>query len=155
VFYLHMAQHMLAQNIIYIKPAKVGDLVWLDENRNGLLDGSEPRIPGVSISLVENGQVMYQTTSDAYGYYLFNNVYPGTYILQANAYPELGITTPVPELRIISSCLVSGDGVAAQSEPFTVQSGSSNKDYDLGYILLDGQQLPSAMVPPPKKDWTK
>lgn len=45
-FYLHMAKHLLDQNIIFIKPAKVGDIAWLDENRNGLVDGTEPMIPG-------------------------------------------------------------------------------------------------------------
>lgn len=153
-FYLQMAQHMLAQNIIFIKPAKVGDQVWLDENKNGLIDGGEPMIPGVKVSLMYNGQEAYQTTTDAYGYYLFEDVYPGTYTLAAQAYPELGITKPVAELRMISSCLVSGDGSAAQSEPFAVESGSVNVNYDLGYVLLDGQSMPDAIQAPPAKDWS-
>ncbi len=155
LFYLHMAQHMLDQNVIYIKPARVGDLVWLDENKNGLVDGSEPGIPGVTVTLSQDGQTMYQTTTDAYGYYLFENVYPGTYTLEAAAYPELGITKPVPELRIISSCLTAGDGLKAQSDPFSVGSGSLNRDFDLGYVLLDGQALPGAMTAPPSQDWSR
>ncbi|MEG0047936.1 MAG: SdrD B-like domain-containing protein [Clostridia bacterium] len=155
LFYLQMAQHMLAQNIIYIKPAKVGDLVWLDENKNGLIDQDEPLIPGVQISLMQNGKAAYQTTSNAFGYYLFDDVYPGEYVLKATAYPELDITKQVPQLRMISSCLVSGDGTEAQTDAFSVVSGSKNTDADLGYLLKDGQQMPSAIVPPTLRDWTK
>ncbi|MCI6378531.1 MAG: hypothetical protein MR842_12380 [Clostridiales bacterium] len=154
LFYLHMAQHELSKNILYIKPAKVGDIAWLDENRNGLVDGDEPRIPGITVSLLQNGQAVYQTVTDAYGYYLFNDVYPGDYVLEAQAYPELTPATPVESLRIISSCLTSGDGTRAQSDPFTVVSGSTNVNFDLGYVLLEGQQIPSAIVSAPTRDWT-
>lgn len=153
-FSLHMAQHELEKDILYIKPAKVGDIAWLDENRNGLVDGGEPRIPGITVSLMQNGQAVYQTVTDAYGYYLFNDVYPGDYVLEAQAYPELAPTTPVETLRIISSCLTSGDGTRAQSEPFAVASGAVDVNYDLGYVLLEGQQLPSAIVSAPTRDWT-
>ncbi len=153
-FSLQMAKHRLQENIIYIRPAKVGDIAWLDTNKNGLVDVGEPVIPGVKVTLLRAGQPVMETVTDSYGYYIFPNVYPGAYTLQAEAYPELGITTSVPVLRIISSCLTSGDGSLAQSDPFTVVSGSTNFDFDFGYILLDGQQWPSAIVAPPDKNWT-
>jgi len=153
-FSLQMAKHQLDKNIAFIKPAKVGDQVWLDENANGLIDGGERFIPGVKIILMSGGQVAYETTTDAYGYYQFDQVYPGTYTLEAKAYPELTITTPVENMKIISSALTSGDGNQAYTGEFTVQSGSSNMDFNLGYVVLDGQQVPSAIVPPPGKDWT-
>lgn len=153
-FALEMARHLLSQNILYIKPAKVGDIAWLDENQNGLVDEAEPRIPGVTVTLLQNGQAAYQTVTDAYGYYLFDDVYPGEYTLEASAYAELSPTTPVPALRIISSCLTSGDGLQASSEPFQVESGSTNVNFDLGYILLSGASLPSAITSPPTRDWT-
>lgn len=141
LFSVEMARHMLSQNIIFIKPAKVGDQIWLDENGNGLVDGTEPKISGVTVKLMQDGVEMYRMQSDEFGYYLFAEVYPGSYTLQAEAYPELGITQSVPELRIISSCLVSGDGKSAASDEFTVESGSLNMNFDLGYILIDGQQF--------------
>ncbi len=153
-FLLEMARHRLDQDILFIKPAKVGDIAWLDENRNGLVDESEPRIPGISVTLTQNGQAVYQTTTDAYGYYLFDGVYPGEYTLEASAYAELSPTTPVPALRIISSCLTSGDGLDARSDPFRVESGSTNVNFDLGYVLLDGADMPSAITAPPTRDWT-
>ena len=153
-FGLQMAKHQLDKNIAFIKPAKVGDQAWLDDNANGLIDGGEMFIPGVKVTLMSGGQAAYETTTDAYGYYLFDQVYPGTYTLVAAAYPELTITTPVDSLKIISSALTSGDGNQAATGEFTVQSGSSNMDFNLGYVLQPGQSKPAAIVAPPTKDWT-
>lgn len=151
---LEMARHRLEENILYIRTAKVGDLAWLDENANGLLDGSERRLPGIKVQLWQNDQVVYETETDLYGYYQFAHVYPGSYTLVASAYDALTITTPVPELRIISSCLVSGDGSSAQSDSFTVESGSVTNDFDLGYVLLPGASLPD-LPEAPGRDWSQ
>ncbi|MDD3335545.1 MAG: SdrD B-like domain-containing protein [Eubacteriales bacterium] len=153
-FTVKMAKHMLSQNILYIKPAKLGDQIWLDENGNGLIDGGEPMIPGVKLMLVQNGETVYETESDAFGYYLFDAVYPGSYTLMAEAYPELTPTTPVEGLRIISSCLTSGDGGKASSDEFSLESASSNMDYNLGYVLLDGQEKPAVISEPELRNWT-
>ena len=154
LFYLHMSQHRLDMDVIYIKPARVGDLAWLDENGNGLVDEGEPGIPGVTVQLLQDGEAVYETVTDAYGYYLFTDVYPGAYTLVAKAYPELTPTSQVEALRIISSCLVGGDGTEAHSDPFEVESGSLNVNYDLGYLLREGESLPSAITAPPTRDWT-
>jgi len=69
-FSLQMAKHQLDKNIAFIKPAKVGDQVWLDENGNGIIDGGERFIPGVNIILMSGGQVAYETTTDAYDFYV-------------------------------------------------------------------------------------
>ena len=154
-FQLLMAQHRLDCDILYIKPAKVGDIAWLDENANGLVDGSEPRLSGVRVSLMQNGEAVYQTTTDASGYYLLNQVYPGDYVLQAEAWPELAPTQSVEALRIISSCLTSGDGAQAQSDSFRLASGQTDLNFDLGYVLLDGCTLPAeASQQAPGRDWT-
>lgn len=154
LFYLHMAQHRLDMDVIYIKPARVGDMAWLDENGNGLVDEGEPGIPGVTVQLLQDGEAVYETVTDAYGYYLFTDVYPGAYTLVAKAYPQLTPTRQVESLRIISSCLVGGDGNEAHSDPFEVESGSLNVNYDLGYLLREGESLPSAITAPPTRDWT-
>ena len=155
-FPLFMAQHQLDQDILYIKSAKVGDLAWLDENRNGLMDGVERLMPGVKVRLMQNGAAIYETETNAYGYYLFDEVYPGEYTLEAGAYAELEPTRPVENLRIISSCLISGDGLSAQSESFRVESGERNLNFDLGYVLKDGQSIPGAiLVDAPGREWTQ
>ncbi len=154
-FQLLMAQHQLDRDVLYIKAGKVGDIAWLDENQNGLQDGSEPFLTDVTVRLTQNGETICETTTNEYGYYLFADVYPGEYTLEAISCAELTPTTPVDALRIISSCLVSGDGLNAQSNPFRVESGERNLNFDLGYVLKDGQAIPESMLADGEgRDWT-
>ncbi|MBN1778532.1 MAG: carboxypeptidase regulatory-like domain-containing protein [Clostridiales bacterium] len=143
---LYMAQDLLHNDVVLTIPAKVGSLAWLDENENGLMDGDEPMINGVTVSLMQDGAAIYTTTSNEWGYYEFSSVYPGEYILRAYAYPELDITTAIPAVQIISSCLSLGDGSIAVSDPFTVESESLNFFYHLGYVLKDGAEIPPGII---------
>ncbi len=152
---LAMARHLLSTDVLLIKPARVGAQVWLDTNANGLIDADEPTINGVAIQLLTNGQVTYITISNEWGYYEFADVYPGTYTVTAQAYPELEITAAIPSLAIISSCLTQGNGENASSEPFTVVSGQRSSDRNLGYVLPDGQSMPEAIKPGSVQSWIK
>ena len=61
----------------------VGDLVWQDTNGNGQQDEGEPGIPEVTVMLYDAGQELVAATStDAQGFYLFEEVYPGEYTLE-------------------------------------------------------------------------
>lgn len=63
-------------------PARIGDFVWFDTDRDGIQDPGEPGIPGVTVIVtgVDEDDPPYTdtTTTDANGYYIFN-VPPGTY----------------------------------------------------------------------------
>ncbi len=65
------------------QPASLGDLVWNDEQVNGLQDPGESGVQGVSVSLYTtddcSGTAAATTTTDANGNYHFNNLAPGTY----------------------------------------------------------------------------
>jgi protocatechuate 3,4-dioxygenase beta subunit len=66
---------------------KIGDTVWKDANGNGLQDGSEAGIPGVTVTLLDsNGNPIPGGTAvtDANGLYSFK-VDPGTYKVQVDA----------------------------------------------------------------------
>ena len=54
----------------------IGDRVYLDANGNGVLDGGETGIAGVTLDLVDaaTGNVIGQTTTDSTGNYLFSGV---------------------------------------------------------------------------------
>ena len=150
---LRMAQNRLDVDAVLLQPAVIGELAWLDLNQNGLIDIGEPGIPGVTVELLQGDRVVAATTTDAYGYYVFDDVYPGEYRLRASAYAELTPTKRVQSLEIISSCLTSGDGASAESEPFTVESGVRYSAYHLGYALV-GDTWPDAITQGPTKDWT-
>ncbi|WP_330277207.1 hypothetical protein OG205_16925 [Lentzea sp. NBC_00516] len=55
-------------------PNKLGDYVWVDTNRNGVQDGGEPGVPGVTVKVGDQ-----TTTTDDQGKYLFDNLSDGTY----------------------------------------------------------------------------
>jgi hypothetical protein len=67
---------------LYFAPASVGDYVWNDQNKNGLQDEGEPGMAGVSVKLYTCAEEMVaETTTDADGMYMFENLIPGDYYL--------------------------------------------------------------------------
>jgi len=74
------------------QPMTVGDLVFLDSNKDGVKDLTEPGIPGVVVSLWTDddgdGAPDTDTGSDAVtdgdGRYFFNNLVPGDYVIQVD-----------------------------------------------------------------------
>ncbi|MFS8096220.1 hypothetical protein LFM09_03685 [Lentzea alba] len=59
----------------------LGDFVWADKNRNGLQDGDEPGVPGVTVSVKDGtgAPVGQPKQTDPQGKYLFNQLPNGTY----------------------------------------------------------------------------
>ncbi|MCB0096469.1 MAG: hypothetical protein KDE46_12140, partial [Caldilineaceae bacterium] len=80
----------------YFMPAALGNLVWLDQDRNGDQEPGEPAVPGVVVELCmldENGAPLFNLTdadgneipaqqTDENGLYLFTNLLPGSYCVQ-------------------------------------------------------------------------
>ncbi len=59
---------------------KIGDFVWHDEDTDGIQDANESGIPGVVVELLDSqNNVLLTTTTNASGYYEFNNILNGTY----------------------------------------------------------------------------
>lgn len=73
------------QNNLY---AAVGDRVWHDINNNGLQTEGEPGVANVTVQLYTSAGVLVGTrTTDALGYYMFNNLTPGSYYVKFSNYP--------------------------------------------------------------------
>ena len=80
--------HAVNYNFGELKPATISGYVYGDLNNNGVMDGSEPRIEGVKMELVDaNGNVVATTFTNANGYYEFGNVVPGTYTVRQAEQP--------------------------------------------------------------------
>jgi fimbrial isopeptide formation D2 family protein/uncharacterized repeat protein (TIGR01451 family) len=73
----------LNNNFGELRPASLSGLVYRDDNNNGSLDGSEPGIGGVTITLTGTDDlgnpVFLTTTTTITGFYAFDNLRPGTY----------------------------------------------------------------------------
>ena len=84
-----MGEQKMDCNVGAIEPGRLGDSVWLDLDGNGLQDYREPLLSGISLTLlsVQDDEQMVEkaeTVSDQYGYYRFENLRPGTYVLRVN-----------------------------------------------------------------------
>ena len=72
-----------ASHAVAVTPApgtgSISGVVWYDLNRNGLLDGNEPRRPGWFVQLLSGATLLASTVSDNDGAYVFAGLQPGRY----------------------------------------------------------------------------
>lgn len=148
---LRMSQHQLEQNIGAVQPGTLGDFCWLDLNGNGLQDAGELGLGDMRIELWRNDQLVAETTTDAYGYYTFENLYPGVYTLKPIYPAEVVPTRLRTDIPLIASIL----GENGESNPVQVTSASTTYTADLGFMLVDDDVLPANYGIGEKQDWTK
>jgi protocatechuate 3,4-dioxygenase beta subunit len=152
-FALSMGQNQDGFNIGAVRTGMLGDFVWLDENGNGLQDTGEPGIPGLNVVLVQEGQQVAAAVTDAYGYYLFDNVYPMLSQVQVSMYPEITPATQRTDYPLLVSALTGVQGDMAYTGDVMVISGGRNFNCDLGFVLKEGSRRPDAIQPPPAQKW--
>lgn len=144
-----VAPDVTTRNFANLNPMSLGNLVFRDNNNNGLRDTGEPGIPGVRVELYEdtNANGTYDAgtdtavgaaqTTDANGNYLFSNLLPGDYIalipisqFAAGQALEglLTSTDPAPDPDTVvtndddNGALIAGVGVATAA--ITLASGT-------------------------------
>ena len=127
--------------------ASIGDKVWLDNGAgggtasDGIQNGTEPGVAGVTVSLFSGGNLIGTTTTDAYGFYLFDNLAAGNY--------TVGFTLP-DNYAFTQQNTNSGDGsgTATDSDPITTTgatygltriitlvAGQNQRNVDAGIIF--------------------
>jgi len=119
---------------IALNPSKalIGDMLWFDTDKDGIMDAEERGIPGIKVVLnrVDPGNTsMAMTTTGANGKYLFV-VDPGCY----------KVTFVLPDtLRPTQPNIGTNDALDSDINPITyttstfcVEPGSSNLDWDAG-----------------------
>ena len=85
-------------NFARVAPSSLSGTVYLDQNNNGLVDGTDSGISGVTVEL-RNGSgttVLSTTTTDSSGNYNFANLAPGSYTVTEPGLPSntaRGLTT--------------------------------------------------------------
>lgn len=71
----------------FTRSYSIGNRVWFDTNNNGQINAAEVGISGVSVSLLASTDLttaLQTTTTDASGYYRFDNVVAGSYVIRIN-----------------------------------------------------------------------
>lgn len=139
VIVVKMAEDQLNLDVGSVLPGRLGDLCWLDLNGNGLQDSGDGGIPGVGIALIRHGEVVAETTSDQYGYYVFKMIYPGEYTLRVTMPKEVTPTKQRSDIPLIVSVLTeSGESIL-----ISVESDSANYNADLGFVLRKENVYPA------------
>ncbi len=134
---------------LYILPASLGDLVWLDANQDGLQDAGEYGVPGVTVNLYDSGNTFIATTTtDAYGNYSFTNLAPADYHIEV--VPPIGYTITSQDQGgddALDSDINAGTGLSINTN---LTSGEDDPTWDAGlyidpasigdYVWLDANQ---------------
>ncbi len=74
-------------------PSSIGDIVFQDQNANGIYDGGDIPIPAITVTLyrdsngdgVADGAALATQVTDSGGQYLFSNLSPDTYLVVVDA----------------------------------------------------------------------
>lgn len=146
-----VAPDVTTQNFANLNPMSLGNLVFSDNNNNGLLDTGETGIANVQVELYEDTNLngTYDTgvdtavgaaqNTDASGNYLFTNLFPGEYLVlipisqfgTGQALAGFQTSTgndpaPDPDIVVVNGddngALIAGVGVA--SAAITLASGA-------------------------------
>ena len=151
---LDMGENKTAQDIGMGAMGKLGDFAWLDLDQDGMQDGGEPGIPGLVIRLYQYGALSAETTTDSYGRYSFDKLFPGSYTLEVTMPDEIKPTQHQSSFPLVASILQTSEGNIARAEGVIVPSGGRNLNADLGFVLKQEGRYPANMQNLPSKDWT-
>jgi uncharacterized repeat protein (TIGR01451 family) len=148
-------------NFAEVVPSSIAGTVFLDQNNNGVQNGPDAGIAGVTVELLDAGNaVIATTTTDADGHYRFDNLPPGTYSVREPTQPAdtsngktvagavgNGGTPGTPTLETmtpseIAGIVLSPDTVAAGNDFAEIPhgrtvSGRAFLDYDNNGLLDD------------------
>lgn len=107
----------------------------------------------MTLRLIRNGETVAETTTDAYGYYMFDNLYPSTYSLEVTYPAEVQPTKPGTGL--MTSLLPESEESVSTIEDIQVKSNAANRNVDMGFILREAGVYPAGIGDAPTQDWTK
>jgi protocatechuate 3,4-dioxygenase beta subunit len=123
------------------QPAAIGNYVWYDANGDGLQDGGERGIAGVTVRIFTGGGAnVLTTTTDASGLYTFT-VTPGTYYVN---FTVPGVYTFTLRNQGTGANDSDADPATGRTADVTIASGEVNQTIDAGLYLRDFGDLPAA-----------
>ena len=140
---LHMGEDREGMDIGCVLPGALGDICWLDLNRDGLQGAGEGGIPGVRVEAQRNGFTVAETVTDQYGFWRLPDLYPAVYTLIVTAPSEVKPTVRRTDIPIIASVLEETDGSVCYAYDIAVESDCPNYNADLGFVLRRDDVLPA------------
>ena len=119
---------------LQIKPAALGSTVFLDANRDGLLDNGETGIAGVTVELLNSTgtTILATTTTNATGNYAFANLAPGAYEVEYIAPTGDIFTTQNAALTGTATINSQANATTGITAPVTLTAGQTNNNVNAG-----------------------
>ena len=142
-------------------PIEIGNLVWMDANKNGIQDPDEAGIASVQVELLDSlNNVLAQATTDANGFYIFSNdpngtntasqIYNITSLVHNQKYKVriastqgslsgLVLTASNAGTNLMDNdATLSGNDALIVVQPTDIQSiGANNHSFDIGFRAAD------------------
>jgi uncharacterized repeat protein (TIGR01451 family) len=114
----------------------LGDYVWYDTNQNGIQDGNESGIPGVTVNLYTGSDVLADsTTTDSAGLYKFSDLSAGDYYLEF--VPPSGYSFTQQDQGADDTIDSDADPVSGQTMISTLAAGGNDLSWDAGMYIPD------------------
>ncbi|HRK82676.1 MAG TPA: GEVED domain-containing protein [Saprospiraceae bacterium] len=134
--------------------AELGNYTWVDLNENGLQDGGDLPLGGVTVMLMGTDNlgnpVTLTTTTAADGSYLFDDLWPGTYAVMFNFST---VTTPSQlagfgqYLQFTLSNQGTNDAIDSDANPNTGKTGNYNLVSQSSEMTVDAGAIVPCLPP--------
>ena len=151
---LLMGEDQRKLNIGCVLPGRIGDFCWLDLDKDGLQGMDEPGIPDVRIELLRDGEFIAETSTDQYGFWRFEDLYPAVYTLRVTPPDEVRATQRRTDIRIIASVLDEDGTDTWESVEIQVESDKANYNADIGFVCRKDGVIPAGVGEGKKQIWT-
>ncbi len=125
-------------------PSSLGNFVWNDVNNNGIQDANEAGIQGVTVNLYDSTgvNIVATTITDVLGYYIFNNLKPGSYQVEFTNIPA-GYSFVNKNAGGDKALDSDPDPVTGRTQFIVLQPGELNTTIDAG---LHNSTLPIGAI---------
>jgi hypothetical protein len=130
-------------SIVVSQPARIGDFVWVDDNRDGIQDSGELGLAGVTVELRgDDNTLVATTTTSSGGSYEFADVIPGSYYVQIQV--PSGYKWVPQDTGGDDSVDSDADPVDGKTVVFSATAGTNDTSWDAGL-----QTVPSVTATSP------
>jgi len=126
-------------DVMVMKPAHIGDRVWLDRDADGKQESEEIGIEGVEVYLIleSSGDVVQTTTTDSEGLYGFDVNHSDEYRVEFNLTDINGDHYDEGEIFVTEQNSTDDDedsdiNISGSTEVFTIEYGDNNRTIDAG-----------------------
>lgn len=125
---------------VTVEPEKtyaIGDVTWIDANKDGVQDESEQVLPGVTVELLKDGEVIATTTTDDHGRYLFDELPAGEYQVKFTLTDEQQETYVFTKADAGTGGTVDSDADPSTGLTHTIVLGEDNIHLTHDYVWAD------------------